>query len=161
MCKLSTALCADSTPPHSPPPKKKKVSCSIWWTCLHEWNINSASLYSPRLTAQPVCLTRSLCQVPPEKSKKAKETISDKNDEAKEDLPKSQNAGTEKEDKGLSHEAGHLTKEKAELKPSEASIDSSAKEDSAEGNQDKTDKKPARQKKLHDLLSTLASVRNI
>lgn len=112
------------------------------------------------MTTQPVCLTRPLCQVPPKQPEAAKETTSDKKDETKENFPESHDAAIQPEDKGPSHETRQLAEEKAELKPSEASTDSSAKEETVEREQGKiSDKKAASQKKLHDLLSTLATVR--
>lgn len=114
-----------------------------------------------RLTGQPVCLTRPLCRVPPEQPEGpegVKETDADKNAEAKENLSKSQTAGTQADDKGLPHETEVLAKKNEKLKPSEASNDFAAKEESVEKKQNKIDdKKATRQKKLHDLLSSLAT----
>lgn len=89
-----------------------------------------------------------------------KETGADKNAEAKENLSKSQAAGTQADNKGIPHETEVLAKKNEEFKPSEASSDFAAKEETFEKKENKIgDQKATRQKKLHELLSSLATVR--
>lgn len=109
------------------------------------------------MTTQPVCLARPLCKVPPEQPEGAKEAATDKNDETKENLSKSQDAETQIKDKDLPEETERLAKENAESRPSAANNDSAGEKGSGKKKQD--DKKTSSQKKLHDLLSSLASVR--
>ena len=102
--------------------------------------------------AQSACLTRPLCRKPPEDYEQdggARPVATVRNDDAEEKIIKSQNVETNilQETDGEKIEDSQLRVLKHE---------SSVKEEAAA---EKQDKKTSRQKKLHDLLSSLASVR--
>ena len=107
-------------------------------------------LHSPhRLTAQPICQTQPLCRVPPETPEQSDEAEVGATEEK---LQKSQNVESQ-----TNHEPPQETEAK---KNGKSEVAASAKEEAALPKHKESKKTPA-QKKLHDLLSSLASVRTI
>ncbi|XP_045113308.1 28S ribosomal protein S31, mitochondrial-like [Portunus trituberculatus] len=109
-----------------------------------------------RLAAQPACLTRPLCRKPPEDGEQggdARPATTVKNGDAEEKSLKSQNVETKIEDqKPLQEAEGEKTEEsQLHVLKHESTVEEGVVAE-------KQGKKTSRQKKLHDLLSSLASV---